>query len=145
DQPVKPGQELLFGYKLYWSALPPVHSPLGLCVATRTGLGGVVGQRRQYFSWRFAVDFAGGPVPLDDDVEVVPMISNSAGSVEITSARPLHAIKGYRAMFDLVPPDDSLAPIDLRLYLKRKDNDAPLTETWLYQWAPPPKEDRDLH
>lgn len=145
DQPVKPGEELLFGYKLYWSALPPVQTPLGRCVATRTGLGGVVGQRRDHFSWRFVVDFSGGPFPLDNDVEVVPVISNSAGSVEITSARPLHEIKGYRAMFDLVPPQDSLDPIDLRLYLKRKGDDAPLTETWLYQWTPPPPKDRDLH
>lgn len=145
DQPVTPGQELLFGYKLYWSGLPPVHSPLALCMATRTGLGGVVGQRRPYYSRRFAVDFAGGPFPLEEATDVVPVISNSAGSVEITSARPLQAIKGYRAMFDLVPPDDSLAPIDLRLYLKRKSDGAPLTETWSYQWTPPPKSERELH
>ena len=28
--------------------------------ATRTGIGGIVGQKRSHFSWRFVVDFAGG-------------------------------------------------------------------------------------
>jgi len=42
-------------------------------------------------------------------------------------------VKGYRAIFDLKPVDDSTAPVNLRLYL-RAGNRA-LTETWLYQWA----------
>ena len=92
------------------------------------------------------MDFLGGPLDgLDDDVEVVPVIEHSSGRVEITSARPLHAINGYRAMFDVVPPENDTTPINLRLYLKRKDSDAPLTETWLYQWSPPPMDQRDLH
>jgi len=45
-------------------------------------------------------------------------------------------------MFDLVPPDDSTTPIDIRLYLAA--NGQPMTETWLYQYTPPPKEDRKL-
>lgn len=145
EKPVKPGQELLFAYKLYWSALPPVHSPLGRCVDTFTGLGGAVGQTRKHFSWRFVVDFAHGPFPLQDHVTVVPEISLSAGHTELVSARPLDEIQGYRAMFDVVPPKDSLAPINLRLYLKDKKSGAPLTETWMYQWTPPPKDQRDLH
>jgi glucans biosynthesis protein len=43
-------------------------------------------------------------------------------------------------MFDLKPADDSVEPIDLRLYL-RLDGGA-LTETWLYQWTPPSPETR---
>jgi glucans biosynthesis protein len=46
-------------------------------------------------------------------------------------------------MFDLVPPDGSDQPINLRLYLE-KDGE-PLTETWLYQWSPPPADQRRLH
>ncbi|HEX5676866.1 MAG TPA: glucan biosynthesis protein D [Alcanivorax sp.] len=145
DKPVQPGEEALFAYRLSWVGRAPRPS-LARCVATRTGLGGVVGQTREYFSWRFAVDFLGGPLDgLDGDVEVVPVIEQSAGEVEITSARPLHAINGYRAMFDLVPPGDDLTPINVRLYLKRKDSGEPLTETWLYQWSPPPLDQRDLH
>ncbi|MDR5859741.1 glucan biosynthesis protein D [Halomonas eurihalina] len=142
-EPAKPGEELLFGYRLYWCDTSPAQPSLARCVATRTGLGGVVGQRREYFSWRFVVDFAGGPMPLGEDVEVEPVIAASRGRVEITSARPLDAIEGYRAMFDVVPPDEGTEPITLRLYLK--SGDRPLTETWLYEWTPPPAEERDLH
>jgi glucans biosynthesis protein len=42
-------------------------------------------------------------------------------------------------MFDLKPPDDSVEPIDVRLFLRRRQQ--ALTETWMYQWTPPsPKE-----
>lgn len=131
----QPGQEHLFGYRLFWGGRPPVSSPLAHCVATRTGLGGVVGQKRHYFSWRFAVDFAGGDFSLiGGGAKVEPVIQVSRGRVEITSARPLNAIGGYRAMFDLVPPDDSTEQIDIRMFLQCDGQ--PLTETWLYQWTP---------
>lgn len=141
---VEPGSEMLFGYRIYWRGRPPAEPQLARCVATRTGLGGVVGQRREYFSWRFVVDFQGGPFPFDEDEEVTvePVIETSAGRIEITSARPLASIQGYRAMFDVVPPDDSTDPINLRLYLRAGDR--PLTETWIYQWTPPPASDRKL-
>jgi periplasmic glucans biosynthesis protein len=131
----QPGQELLFGYRLHWGAQMPVSPQLAQVVATRTGLGGVVGQKRKYFSWRFVVDFAGANLSsLGKDVKVEPVITASRGQIEITSARPLEAVRGYRAMFDLKPTDDSVAPVDLRLYLSA--NGQPLTETWLYQWTP---------
>jgi glucans biosynthesis protein len=38
------------------------------------------------------------------------------------------------------PPDDNLAPIDLRLFLRIDGK--PLTETWIYQWTPPSIKDR---
>jgi glucans biosynthesis protein len=43
-------------------------------------------------------------------------------------------------MFDLIPSDDSPEPINLRLYLAL-DGQA-LTETWLYQYEPPPMAER---
>jgi periplasmic glucans biosynthesis protein len=144
EQPVKPGEELLFGYRLHWGAVPPDVPPLATCVATRTGIGGVVGKPRKTFSWRFAVDFAGGELSLinleQTDMKVV--ITASRGTVETTSVRPLHAVKGFRAMFDIVPPDDSEDPIDLRLHLTA--NGQPMTETWIYQYNPPPAAERTL-
>ena len=47
---------------------------------------------------------------------------------------------GYRALFDVRPPDDSVEPIDLRLYLRIEGR--PLTETWIYQWTPPSLKER---
>jgi len=130
------GQELLFGYRLHWGERMPAASPLARVVATRTGIGGVTGQKRTYFSWRFVVDFAGGNLGLiARDARVEPVITTSRGQIEFPSARPLEAINGYRAMFD-VRPDAAGAggAIDLRLFL-RADGE-PLTETWSYQWTP---------
>ncbi|WP_336366685.1 glucan biosynthesis protein [Marinobacter sp. C2H3] len=144
SEPLNAGQEYLFAYRLYWGAVAPDRPREHATVrATRTGLGGVIGKKRTTFSWRFAVDFAGGPLALlGKNPDVKPVISASRGRVEITSARPLSAIEGYRAMFDLVP-DDSTDPIELRLYLSLDGE--PLTETWVYQYSPPAPGDRDLH
>jgi glucans biosynthesis protein len=138
----QPGKELLYSYRLHWGArMPPLAPTLAHVVATRTGIGGIAGHERKYFSWRFAVDFAGGDlVALDKNVTVEPVISASRGRIEITSARPQPEINGYRAMFDLRPTDHSTEPIDIRLFLRLDGR--PLTETWLYQWTPPPLADR---
>jgi glucans biosynthesis protein len=139
----EPGREYLYGYRLYWTRHNPFKSHLAQVHATRDGIGGVVGRKRTYFSWRFVVDFLGGDLPmLGPDANVVPVIGTSRGRVEITSARPLLPIKGWRAMFDLVP-DDSEQPIDLRLYLSL-DGQA-LTETWMYEYAPPPLAQRQQY
>jgi periplasmic glucans biosynthesis protein len=135
DKP-RNGEELLFGYRLYWGSKMPASPPLAQVFATRTGIGGIVGQKRKYFSWRFAVDFAGGDLSMvGRDVKVEPVITASRGQIELAAARRLDSIQCYRAMFDLKPGDSSLAPVDLRLYLRAEAQ--PLTETWLYQWTPP--------
>ncbi|MDD5247441.1 MAG: glucan biosynthesis protein D [Rhodocyclaceae bacterium] len=135
DEP-QPGQELLFDYRLHWGSQMPYSSPLAQVVATRTGNGGIVGQPRKYFSRRFVVDFAGGPLSMiGKGVRVEPVIDASRGLVELPSARPLDAVHGYRAMFDLRPTDARAEPANLRLYL-RADGQS-LSETWHYQWTPP--------
>jgi len=137
----KAGDELLYSYRMYWCTNPPYVMPLGQAIATRTGIGGVVGQKRGYFSWRFAIDFVGGELAtIPPSAPVEPVIHASRGTVEIASARPQFAIQGFRAMFDVRPMDDSTDPIDLRVFLKR--NGQTLTETWTYQWTPPTPAER---
>ncbi|HSN39755.1 MAG TPA: glucan biosynthesis protein D [Burkholderiales bacterium] len=137
----RPGEELLLGYRLHWGAKMPAGSPLAQVVATYTGIGGIVGQKRKYFSWRFVVDFAGaGLAMIGGDVKVEPVITASRGHIEITSARKLDSVRGYRVMFDLKPADELVEPVNLRLYLRADGQ--PLTETWLYQWTPPPPDRR---
>lgn len=136
------GQELLYAYRLHWGRDAPVTPTLATVAATRTGLGGVVGRERKYFSWRFAIDFAGGRLPLLPPKAKVELVATtSRGRLEIPSARPLAAIEGYRALFDLVP-DDSLDPINLTAFLAI--DGIPLTETWLYQYSPPPLAERSF-
>jgi periplasmic glucans biosynthesis protein len=131
------GQELLYAYRLNWCRENPVVVDLARVHATRTGIGGIIGRKRTYFSWRFVVDFEGGQLPgLGENPKLVPVISASRGRVEITSVRPLRSINGYRAMFDLALTEDSVEPINLRMYISI-DGQA-LSETWLYQYTPPP-------
>lgn len=141
--PWQPGTEYQLGYRMTWGEHMPHQAPeLGSVRATRTGVGGVIGQPRRHFSRRFAVDFSGGTLDmLDASAGVEAIVSASRGDTELVSARPLHAIDGFRAMFDLVP-DDRTDPIELRLYL-RLGRQA-LTETWLYQYHPPAPENRSL-
>ena len=140
-QQVQAGQEHLFSYRLHWGSKMPVVPTLATVAATRTGMGGVIGQKRRYYSWRFAVDFSGGDLQLmGKDAKPVPVITSSRGEIEVSSARPLAAIDGYRVMFDLKPTDDSIEPIDVRVYLAVDGQ--PLTETWLYQWTPPAPDQR---
>ncbi len=135
------GDELLYAYRLHWGASTPGTPPLGHVVATRLGIGGVIGKARIYYSRRFVVDFSGGELgQLGPTAGVEPVITASRGEVEITSARPLASVSGYRAMFDLKPMDASTDPIDLRLYLRLGERT--LSETWLYQWTPPPPSQR---
>jgi glucans biosynthesis protein len=137
----KAGDELLYSYRMYWCTEFPRVMPIAHSVATRTGIGGVVGQRRSYFSWRFAIDFAGGELAtIPNDGTVEPVITASRGAVEIASARPLLPIQGYRAMFDIRPTDDSTEAINLRVFLRA--NGQPLTETWNFQWIPPSPAER---
>lgn len=141
EEKVQPGQELLFAYRMTWGTRMPHASPLAQVVATRTGVGGVIGQKRTQFSWRFVVDFAGGALAmLGKTARIEPVISTSRGVIEIPSARPLHELPGYRAIFDLRPTDDSPEPVNLRLFLSVDGR--PLSETWLYQWTPPTARER---
>ncbi len=136
-----PGREMLFAYRLYWGAQAPYPATAAQVVATRDGIGGITGQKRPYFSWRFAVDFAGGMLgSLGNGVAVEAVVTASRGKVELVSARPQPQIGGVRAMFDLKPGDDSTEPINLRLFLRLDKQ--PLSETWIYQWTPPSAAER---
>lgn len=131
----QPGQETLLAYTLHWCREAPSQSPLGRVVATRTGIGGVVGHPRDHVSYRFAIDFAGGDFAILDPKTVVePVITLSRGRAEVTSARPLASVGGWRAMFDYVP-EPGTEPATMRLFLRADGQ--PLTETWLYEFDPP--------
>ena len=60
------------------------------------------------------------------------------GSIETTIP-----VRGIRALFDLKLTDDSVEPVNLRLFLRAGGE--PLSETWLYQWTPPPPNERVLY
>jgi glucans biosynthesis protein len=143
DKP-QPGREYLYGYRLYWCRDNPHGTKLATTSATRTGIGGPAGVKRSHFAWRFVVDFAGGNLAaLGEQAHVVPNVTVSRGRIELPSARRIVPKPGeWRAIFDLALTDDSTEPVNLRLFLSL--NGEPLTETWLYQYTPPPPAQRRL-
>jgi len=141
QEPVKPGSELLYSYRMYWGSIMPASPPLAHTIATRTGIGGTVGQKRSGFSWHFTVDFAGGDLPAllkDSDVETV--VTTSRGTLEHVTAHLVPEFGGWRALFEVRLTDESTEPVDLRCFLRIHGQ--PLTETWIYQWVPPPPKER---
>ncbi len=144
--PVKAGSEVDFAYKLYWSALPPVESKLARVVSTRTGIGGFPEgwAPGEHFpeTWcrRFAVDFTGAELKDAAPKGIEPVITLSSGTfkqVEILYVEPTNT---YRILFDWYPNSDSTAPVNIRMFLRTKDQT--LSETWLYQYIPPAPDQR---
>ncbi|RPE79963.1 glucan biosynthesis protein [Vulcaniibacterium tengchongense] len=142
----QPGEEWLVGYRLFWGAAAPAQPPLAQCVATRTGLGGVIGFKRETWSQRFAIDFKGGALAAlaARNAQVEPVLDARGARLQTISARPQHEIRGYRVMFDAVPDHPDSRQIDLRLFLRDEAGNA-LSETWLYQWSPPPLAQRKIY
>lgn len=146
EQAVKAGSELSFGYKLYWSSLPPVESSLARVGATRVGMGGfpegwAPGEHfPDVWCRRFAIDFVGGDLKAAAPKGIEPVITVSSGTfkqVEILYVEPLNA---YRILFDWYPNSDSTDPVNMRLFLRTKGET--LSETWMYQYMPPPADQR---
>jgi glucans biosynthesis protein len=134
-QAVEPGRELGFDYRLYWGAQPPVRSTVAEVVATRLGVGGMPGQKPATPLRKFVIDFQGGPLDLlPQDAKVQAVVTASRGEVRDVVARPLKESSLWRCHFDLVASGSQ--PVDLRCYLR--DANGALSETWLYQWSPPP-------
>ena len=145
EAPVKAGQELRYSYRLHWCLTPPAVPQLARTSATRLGLGGEVGKRKHY-AGRFMVDFTADTPPPSAAIE--PVVQVSRGTVELATARVLKigdsgGATRYRAVFDVVPPDDSTAKLEIRMFLR--SGGQALTETWLYHWFPPAAGDRKLN
>ena len=136
--PAKAGASLDLRYRLHWTADEPYPSPLARCVATRIGRGGEPGQPPVAHSTKFVVEFLGGPLATLP-FGAIPQagVTASAGTPGPAVVEPVpDGIAGHwRARFDLdTRVLSGTDPIELRLYLKQ-DN-AALSETWLYQFHP---------
>lgn len=135
-EPVLSGSRWEFDYRLYWSADHPYPSPyLARTVATRQGWGGTPGQPRPPGRRKFVIDFAGGPLDdrrSDDSMKIVAEASR--GTIDNPYTLPIVGTKKWRAVFDLDAPGPE--PVDLRCSLRHGGE--PQTETWIYQYLPPP-------
>ncbi|MFZ1494404.1 MAG: glucan biosynthesis protein D [Candidatus Competibacter denitrificans] len=134
-EPVRPGQTLGFNYRLYWGAQPPFQPSVATVLATRTGMGGVPGQRPSEPMRKFVIDFQGGTLArLPATAKVEAVVNASRGEIRDVVALKLKESELWRCHFDLNAKGS--APVDLRCFLR--DASGALSETWLYQWSPPP-------
>ncbi|NGX85914.1 glucan biosynthesis protein [Rahnella sp. Lac-M11] len=146
ETPVKAGSEFNFSYKLYWSGEPPHRSPMANVLATRTGMGGfpegwAPGENYpQVWARRFAIDFVGGELKAFADKGIEPVINVSAGKIKNIEILYVQPFDGYRILFDWYPDSDSVAPVELRMFLR--SGQKALSETWLYQYFPPAPDKR---
>lgn len=140
------GSEHSFSYKLYWSSLPPVQSNLARVYATRTGMGGfpegwAPGEHYpDVWARRFAVDFVGGDLKDAAPKGITPVIDVSSGTIKQVEILYVEPFNGYRILFDWYPNSPSTEAVNMRLYLRTGSQT--LSETWLYQYIPPPPDQR---
>ena len=134
---VKAGDRIKTAYKLYWQNDNP-HPPTDVArvVATRIGRGGVPGKPAptDKDSWKFVIDFLGGPLAgMKARYDIKPVVNSSRGKVSNGYVVKVVGTERWRAAFDVYAPGKQ--QIDLRCFLRLGDKT--LTETWLYQFFPP--------
>ncbi|MDU6412098.1 MAG: glucan biosynthesis protein [Yersiniaceae bacterium] len=146
EQPLRAGQSHSYSYRLYWASEAPVKSPLANIKATRTGMGafpeGWAPGENYPTVWarRFAVDFVNGELKAYADKGIEPVINVSAGRVNNIEILYVEPINGYRILFDWFPDSDKADPVEMRMFLR--SHETTLSETWLYQYFPPPADKR---
>lgn len=129
------GNSYRLRYRLHWLKDEPFPTPLARCVATRLGNGGQPGQIRPQNVRKFMVEFKGAPLEklaYGELPEAVLSTSRGKFSYVFTEAVPNGVAGHWRAQFDLTV--DGEDPVDLRLYLRHKNQT--LSETWLFQYQP---------
>ncbi|WP_251976219.1 glucan biosynthesis protein [Salinicola avicenniae] len=148
EKAIEPGQMLSYGYRLYWSAQPPVQSELARVRKTFTGIGGfpegwAPGEHYpEEWAQRIAVDFTGGELKrfYDDGVDIKTALDMPEGEVRQLDILWVDEFEGFRIQFDWYPTSESSDPINMRLHLTA--NDETVSETWLFQYFPPAPEER---
>ncbi len=134
---VKAGQSFSLDYRLHWVDAEP-YGPSGIAhvVATRRGNGGNPAVRDKASGYvKYVIDFEGGDLATRESTtnQAIPDITVSRGRVVNPFAIRVAGTDRWRIMFDL--DAHGPAPVDLRAYLRTKDNKA-LSETWLFQHFP---------
>jgi glucans biosynthesis protein len=134
---IKAGDHLPFTYRLFWqNDSPDAPKDVGRVAATRVGRGGVPGKPAptDKESWKFVVDFVGGPLSqMAARFDVTPVVNASRGELGKAYVIKVVDTDRWRALFDIVAPGKD--PINLRCFLRLGGET--LSETWLYQYFPP--------
>ncbi len=125
--PLVPGQTYNYRYRLTWTADIPVEREVAKVVQTRAGKGQKDGARY------LQIDFAGEPLSADADEEDWDYAVNaSAGHIKAFTVGPNPYTDGKRIGIEYYP--DGVKVADLSFQIRKFGK--PLTEKWVYRWAP---------
>jgi glucans biosynthesis protein len=125
EQPMRPGEEYNFVYRLHWLPVIAGNPELAQFVDTRIGAAGA---RERLF----VLDVAGGKAREVPDGTLPTLdLRSSAGEIRnpVVQANPHSG--GWRVHFQLAPGSARVAELRAVLNL----GDRPLSETWLYRWT----------
>jgi len=125
------GEPINFEYRLHWMMEPGERPPAGYVHSTRQGA--VLSHPEQR---RFVIEFTG------PKLEKLPENSQCAGVVTIGEGAKLvsesvtqkNSYTGTWRVAFVVQPDGTNRPVEMRCFLRTKQN--VLTETWSYLWNP---------
>lgn len=117
------GEALSLSYRLHVGSADDVQGPTARVGATRIG--------KTEKGVRFLVDFVGPELLRGEDVQAV--LSSTGGRILEQHIEHNTFAEGVRASFE-VAPEPNARDVELRAFLKSKDD--VLTETWSYLWQP---------
>lgn len=117
------GEPLSISYRLHVGSAEDVQGPAARVAATRIG--------KTEKGARFLVDFVGPELLGGEDVQAV--VSTTGGRILEQHIEQNSFAEGVRASFE-VAPEPNTRDVELRAFLKSKDD--VLTETWSYLWQP---------
>ena len=122
--PLQAKAEHNFTYRLHWG--PDSPKPHSLARFTRTGVGA-----RGEDARLFVLDLFGENLKGIDPASVRGMVTAEKAEVKNIVTQPNPNTGGWRLSFQCQVKSD---PIELRAFLTQDDK--PLSETWVYRWAP---------
>lgn len=127
QEPLQPGGSYPFRYRLVWCWHVPVKRDIAQVVRTATGKG--LAERSRYF----AVDFVGGDLYAEADDEFWDYdYGASEGAIKAFTVTGNPVLDGKRIGIEYHPQGSKNA--DLTFQIRRFGK--PLTEKWVYRWAP---------
>lgn len=130
ETPPAPGAAVELEYRIHWSLRPPA-APGGFVHATRQGRS----QAQEPDRHRFIVDFDGERLrALAEDAGVEAVLDLGPGATELHRTVQKNDTNGMWRVAVAVKPDGSKRPVELRCFLRLKQE--ALTETWSYLWQP---------
>ena len=124
--PLRGKGEYLLNYRLHWCWAPPGEVALAQTLQTRCGLS--FDQKHR----QFIIDFVGESLKsLKPDSPPVLDVGSDKGKIVSAVAQPNPDVGGWRVSIELDTQDNKL----VELHALLKQNDQPLTETWIYRWT----------